>query len=188
MLGIALFGGCLHAGVHAETAGEPQTSPGIPDHPRHGPSGVYGRIPVKDELGRDQLAMFRTWNPDPVQNHIANLKALDPALAKVVWKAQADNPSLRFVIGSGRRDGRVQRQAVAWGWSKALESPHRSGRAVDLWPLDHEGRVHFDPRAQNKIADAMKRAATVSSVAIRWGGHFHGFKNRDRSHFQLVPP
>jgi hypothetical protein len=86
--------------------------------------GVYGRIPVKDELGRDQRAMFRTWNPDPVQNHMSNLKALDPALAKVVRKAQADNPDLRFVIGSGLRDGRLQRQAIAWGWSKALDSPH----------------------------------------------------------------
>jgi peptidoglycan L-alanyl-D-glutamate endopeptidase CwlK len=167
MPGIALFGGSLHAGVHAETTVVSQTSPNASDAPRHGPGRVYGRIPVKDELGRDQLAMFRTWNPDPVQNHMANLNALDPALARVVRKAQADNPSLRFVIGSGRRDGGLQRQAVAWGWSKALDSPHRSGRAVDLWPLDHEGRVHFDPEDQNKIAAAMKRAAMASSVAIR---------------------
>jgi hypothetical protein len=65
-----------------------------------------------------------------VQNHVANLKALDPALAKVVRKAQAGNPGMRFVIGSGRRDGRLQRQTVAWGWSKALGSLHLSGRAA----------------------------------------------------------
>jgi hypothetical protein len=106
----------------------------------------------------------------------------------VVRKAQADNPGQRFVIGSGRRDGKLQRQAVAWGWSKTRASPHRSGRAVDLWPLDQEGHVHFDPLTQNWVAIAMKMAAAAKSVTIRWGGHFYGFKDMDRSHFELVPP
>jgi cell wall-associated NlpC family hydrolase len=132
--------------------------------------------------------MFRTWNPDPVGNHETHLKALNPMLARVVRKTQTDNPVQRFVIGSGKRNGRLQRMAVAWGWSRTLDSPHRSGKAVDLWPLDPEGRVTFDPATQNRIATALMRAAAELGVPIRWGGRFHGFKDMDRSHFELGPP
>jgi hypothetical protein len=149
---------------------------------------VYAKIPARDEFGRDQLAMFRVWNPDPVGRHEANLRAITPMLTKVVRKTQAENPGLRFVIGSGRRSIKLQRQAVAWGWSRTQDSPHRSGNAVDLWPLDPEGHVTFDPGAQNRIAFALKKAATELDVSIRWGGHFHGFKHMDRSHFELMPP
>ncbi|KLK89617.1 hypothetical protein AA309_30395 [Microvirga vignae] len=132
--------------------------------------------------------MFRTWNPDPVGNHEANLRALNPVLARVVRKAGADNSDLRFVIGSGWRNGRLQRMAVAWGWSRTQGSPHRRGNAVDLWPLDREGRVFFDRQAQNRIAAALAKAAAELGVPIRWGGRFHGFKDMDRSHFELARP
>lgn len=132
--------------------------------------------------------MFREWNPNPLANHEANLRAIQPTLAKVVRKAQADNPGLRFVIGSGRRDRKLQRRAVAWGWSMTSASSHRSGNAVDLWPLDQGGRVVFAPELQNRIAAAMEQAANNIGVSLRWGGHFHGYKHMDRSHFELVGP
>lgn len=148
--------------------------------------GVYARIPIRDERGRDQIPMFRSWNPDPIGNHEANLRALDPILAKIVRRAQTELPNLRFVIGSGRRDRDQQGQAVAWGWSRTKSSPHRSGRAVDLWPLDREGRVVFDPALQNQIAAAMRMAASDTGVRLRWGGHFGRYKDKDRSHFELA--
>lgn len=154
----------------------------------YGPEGVYAKIPARDEFGRDQLAMFRAWNPDPVGNHEANLRILHPVLARVVRKAQADNPGLAFVIGSGLRSDQLQRKAVAWGWSRTEHSPHRLGLAVDLWPLDAQGHVVFDPSAQNRIAVAVKRAAAELGVSIRWGGRFHGYKDTDRSHFELSRP
>jgi len=147
---------------------------------------VYANIPVLDDRGRDQIAMFRQWNSDPVGRHEANLQALDPALARVVRKAEADHPELRFVIGSGRRDEDLQRKAVAWGWSRTRDSAHRTGAAVDLWPLDPLGRVTFDPATQTRIGAAMKRAAAELHVPLRWGGHFQSFKGRDRSHFELA--
>jgi hypothetical protein len=165
-----------------------QSSSGITGHPLYGPGEVYAKIPTRDELGRDQLAMFHVWNPDPVGHHQANLRALNPILAKVVWKAQADNPGHRFVIGSGKRNGRLQRMTLAWGWSRTQNSPHQSGDAVDLWPLDQEGQVFFDRTAQNKITSVMKKAAAELGMSIRWGGHSHGFRNSDRSHFELARP
>jgi peptidoglycan LD-endopeptidase CwlK len=188
LLGVTLVSFVLHAGVHAEPCGAPSRPLGASDLGHDGPCGVYAKIPTQDEYGRDQLAMFRRWNPDPVGNHEANLRAIHPALAQVVRKARADNPDLRFVIGSGRRGGRLQRMAVAWGWSRTQDSPHQTGRAVDLWPLDREGRVFFDPPTQNRIAAALRKAAAELGVPIRWGGRFHGFKDMDRSHFELAPP
>lgn len=174
-ISLALIGLSLASAAH----GQPGTT--------HA-SGVYARIPVHDELGREQIPMFRAWNPDPVGNHQANLRALDPVLARIVLDAQAAMPDQRFVIGSGRRDRVQQRQAVAWGWSRTRSTAHRAGRAVDLWPLDPEGRVVFDPALQSRIAAAMKRAASVAGVRIRWGGHFRGYKHKDRSHFELASP
>jgi peptidoglycan LD-endopeptidase CwlK len=163
----------------------------VADHPSrliYGPAGVYAKIPARDEFGRDQLAMFRVWNPDPLGQHEANLQAITPALAELVRRTQTDNPELRFVIGSGRRDGRRQRMAVAWGWSRTRYSPHRLGNAVDLWPLDDEGQVYFDPAVQTRIASAVRKAATELGVTVRWGGRFHGYKDMDRSHFELARP
>jgi len=155
-------------------------------HGQSGAAGVYDRIPIRDELGRDQIPMFRAWNPDPVGNHDANLRALAPVLARIVRGAQAGLPTLRFVIGSGRRDRDQQGKAVAWGWSRTKGSAHRSGRAVDLWPLDQQGRVVFDPTLQGRVAASMRKAASDAGVRIRWGGHFGRYKDSDRSHFELV--
>jgi peptidoglycan LD-endopeptidase CwlK len=152
----------------------------------YGPDGVYAEIPERDEFGRDQLAMFREWNPDPVGRHDVNLNALNPLLAKVLRRAQADNPELRFVIGSGRRDQTLQQKALEWGWSRTRSSPHQSGNAVDVWPLDARGRVRFDPEMQHRIGNAIRQAAAQLGIPIRWGGSFHSFKNMDRSHFELV--
>jgi hypothetical protein len=187
LLGLTLVSFVLHAGVHAEPCGAPSRPQKAPDR-LDGPCGVYAKIPAQDEYGRDQLAMFRAWNPDPVGNHETNLRTLHPVLARVVRKTKADNPNLRFVIGSGRCDGKLQHKVVAWGWSRTEDSPHRLGLAVDLWPLDPEGHVFFDALTQNRIAAAVKRAALELGVAIRWGGGFHGFKDTDRSHFELRHP
>ncbi|WP_262030568.1 M15 family metallopeptidase [Microvirga sp. Mcv34] len=185
---LALLCSSPEARAQAEPGGDPQGLSPVSTSSVYGPGGVYAKIPARDDLGRDQLVMFRAWNPDPVGSHEANLSALNPALASVVRKAQDERPDQRFVIGSGKRDGRLQRMAVAWGWSRTQDSMHRSGNAVDLWPLDRDGRVIFDRAAQNRIADAMKRAAMELGVPLRWGGHFQSFKNADRSHFELALP
>lgn len=152
-----------------------------------GPAAVYANIPERDEHGRDQHAMFLEWNPDPVGAHEANLRALHPRLAAVVRRAAADSPDLRFVIGSGRRSGTLQRKALAWGWSRNPDSAHLAGEAVDLWPLDPRGRVTFDRIVLGRLAGAMRRAAAAEGVRIRWGGGFRGYRDGDPTHFELEP-
>ena len=117
-------------------------------------------------------------------NHERNLQSLKPTLAAVFRKAQADNPGLRFVIGSGVRDAALQRKAVEWGWSKTDESHHLHGDAADLWVLNDRGQVVFDPKLQDAAAAAVKKAAQELGVGVRWGGEFRRFK--DRPHFELT--
>lgn len=171
-------------------------SPEIPAVPAsveaHGPNGVYANIPERDDRGRDQLAMFRAWNPDPIGNHERNLAAVKPALAAVVRKAEADNPGLRFVVGSGVRSEAEQRLAGLWGWSPwpafLPRNPqlrkHIEGEAVDLWPLDAASRVTFDPALQRRVAAAMKKAARDLGVRMLWGGEWASTR-KDPPHFEL---
>ena len=155
-----------------------------------GPNGVYANIPRIDSHGRQQLPMFMRWNSDPVGNDANNLSALNPNLQKVVAQARADNPNLNFVIGNGKRTAADQDQAKAWGWSRVGSQDggdanvHMAGNAVDLWGLDSNGRVQFDPGQQKQIGQAMQAASQKLGVGVNWGGNFKTFK--DAPHFELA--
>src|SRR6516162_5660458 len=66
------------------------------------------------------------------------------------------------------------------------------GNVVDLWPVDAQGRVNFDPAAQARINSAMQAAAAKLGVNVRWGGlQSEGGANqsfRDAPNFQLMNP
>ncbi|MER9852267.1 M15 family metallopeptidase [Mesorhizobium sp. M0106] len=123
------------------------------------------------------------WNPDPVGNEEKNLTSVDPKLADVVRRAKTLVSGTGFVVGSGRRDAALQAKAVKWGWSKTEDSDHLDGSALDLWPLDEDGAVVFDPRRQALIVKAMKQAAKEMGVVLDIGAEWKGFK--DRPHFAL---
>ena len=155
-----------------------------------GPNGVYSNIPRLDSKGRPQLPMFMRWNSDPVGNDPTNLAALNPNLQKVVAQARADNPNLNFVIGNGKRSAGDQDQAKAWGWSQVGSKDggdanvHMAGNAVDLWGLDSNGHVQFDPDQQQQISQAMQDAAKKVGIGVNWGGNWKSFK--DAPHFELA--
>jgi hypothetical protein len=155
-----------------------------------GPGGVYANIPRLDSNGRPQLPMFVRWNSDPVGNDASNLAALSPGMQKVIAQARADNPDLNFVIGNGKRSAADQDQAKAWGWSRVGSKDggdanvHMQGNAVDLWGLDSNGHVQFDPDQQKQISQAMQDAAKKVGVSVNWGGNWKSFK--DAPHFELA--
>lgn len=158
----------------------------------YGPGDVYANIPPIDDRGRRQIPMFNAWNPDPVGNHARHLASVQPQLASIVRKAQADNPGLRFVVGSGTRTWDQQRQAESWGWSPRAHpfaaSPslrkHLDGKAVDLWPLDENGRVTFAPALQSRVAAAIMRASRDLGIRVSWGGGWR--RKKDPTHFELM--
>jgi len=110
-----------------------------------------------------------------------NLLGVHPDLQGVV------GPALRmctidFAVIEGLRTPERQKQLVASGASKTLNSRHITGHAVDLAPWAG-GTLRWDWPLFRPIADSMKLAAAELKVSIVWGGDWRTFK--DGPHFEL---
>lgn len=106
------------------------------------------------------------------------LKGVHPDLVAVVGRAiQLTEQDFRVI--EGIRTVERQRQLVAKGASKTMNSRHLTGHAVDIapWPITWDWE-HFYP-----IADAMKEAARELDIPLEWGGDWNSFK--DGPHWQL---
>ena len=112
---------------------------------------------------------------------LERLQKVHPDLVRVVMRA-IRLTEVDFGVTEGVRTIDKQREYVAKGASKTMNSRHLTGHAVDLvayigadvswsWPLYH------------KIAAAMKSAAKELGVAIVWGGDWASFA--DGPHFEL---
>jgi len=97
-----------------------------------------------------------------------SLSGVHPDLVAVVKRAISITEQ-DFAVTEGIRHIERQRQLVAKGASKTMNSRHLTGHAVDLvpWPISWDWE-YFYP-----IADAMKTAAEELGVAITWGGAWH---------------
>lgn len=108
------------------------------------------------------------------------LTGVHPDLVAVVKRA-IEVTSVDFAVTEGLRTQERQRQLVAKGASKTMNSRHLTGHAVDLAPLI-DGVIRWDWPPFYDIADAMKQAAKERGVSIVWGGDWT-FK--DGPHFEL---
>lgn len=142
----------------------------------------YGNIPAVDGMGQDQRAKFRAWNSDPAGNEATNMAGIDPALRGVVERARQISGQ-NFVLGSGRRSPEQQKVAIANGWSGTMDSDHIGGGAADLWPVDENGAVIFDPQKQQQIVAAMKQAAGELGVDMEAGADW---RRKDMPHFGMT--
>jgi peptidoglycan L-alanyl-D-glutamate endopeptidase CwlK len=106
----------------------------------------------------------------------ACLAGVHPDLVAVVRKARDACP---FRITEGKRTTERQKQLVAQGKSRTMNSRHLTGHAVDL--VDPEG-TYAEPEMK-AIAEAMKAAAGELGIAITWGGDWASFQ--DTPHFEL---
>lgn len=114
-------------------------------------------------------------------NSLERLSHVHPDLQKVVKRAIQITP-IDFRVGEGIRTIERQRQLVAAGASKTMNSRHLDGHAVDLLALV-DGEVRWDWPLYHKIAAAMKAAAVELNIPLEWGGDWLKFK--DGPHFQL---
>lgn len=117
------------------------------------------------------------------------LQGVHPDLVAVVEKAILFTKR-DFTVLEGLRTVERQRQLVAAGKSKTMNSRHITGHAVDLapWPIngdfDEDGILNIaDWDEYHPIAEAMKQAATDLGVDLEWGGDWKSFP--DGPHFQL---
>ena len=108
-----------------------------------------------------------------------NLSGVHPDLCSVVELA-IKLTSQDFMVIEGVRNINRQRELVATGNSKTMNSRHLTGHAVDLcpYPVDWDDADKFIA-----ISVAMKEAAKELDVSIEWGGDW---KNGwDKPHFEL---
>lgn len=73
-----------------------------------------------------------------------------------------------FQVFEGLREIERQRELVAKGASRTLDSYHLTGHAVDLVPFI-AGRVQWQDGPCVAVARAMHRAARMTMVPVTWG-------------------
>ena len=129
-------------------------------------------------------------------NQIALARSLDPQMARVVARAQEIDAAAGggFRIGSegGRRTPDQQARIVGRGNSSRLNSHHLTGRAVDVLPIDSQGRTipgwaNGNDPAYARISRSMAQASRELGIPITWGGNFSNPANAaaERSHYEL---
>lgn len=113
----------------------------------------------------------------------ANLIGVHVDLILVVGRAITLSET-DFSVIEGRRDIERQRELIAAGKSKTMNSRHLTGHAVDVVPWLH-GRTEWEAwHLFERIAKAMKQASADLAVPITWGGDWATF--RDGPHFELL--
>lgn len=149
----------IAAFVRSITAMIPASAPEVPVALREAPRGF--------ELGRTSLLRLGNVHND---------------LQRVVRRAITMTP-IDFTVLEGMRSLARQRQLVARGASKTMNSRHLTGHAVDIAPLDDDGDVSWDWPLYHQLAPIIKEAARLEGVPIEWGGDWRTFK--DGPHWQL---
>ena len=112
---------------------------------------------------------------------IARLQDVHPDLVRVVRRAAALS-SLDFTVLEGLRTLARQKQLLAQGATRTLNSRHLTGHAVDLAPMIG-GTVSWDWPLYHRLAKIVKAAAAQENVPIVWGGDWRTFK--DGPHWEL---
>jgi peptidoglycan L-alanyl-D-glutamate endopeptidase CwlK len=115
------------------------------------------------------------------QRSLKNLQGVHPDLVRVVHRALELSP-LDFVVTEGLRTVERQRELLAAGASRTMNSRHITGHAIDFAALVG-GEVRWDWPLYRKIADAFKQAAAEKGVAIVAGADWVKF--RDGPHIEL---
>lgn len=116
-----------------------------------------------------------------------NLDRVHADLVKIATRAR-EISEVPFIVIEGARTVERQKQLVASGASRTMNSRHIPGKdgtskAIDIVPLDANGKIVFDWPLYHKLAPAMKAAAQELGIPLEWGGDWRSFK--DGPHFQL---
>lgn len=109
---------------------------------------------------------------------------------RMILDAAKQSSPVDFDVIEGLRSIDRQREMVAKGASKTLNSRHLTGHAVDIWPIDPKTgrRARSDDALLwsllRPIAAAVKGEARRAAVPIVWGGDWKSFP--DGPHFELA--
>ena len=112
---------------------------------------------------------------------LSKLTGVHPDLVRVVKRAIVLT-TVDFVVIEGVRTLARQRELMAAGASKTMNSRHLTGHAVDLAPVVGK-QVRWDWPLFYTLEAFVKQAAAEEAVPIEWGGDWESFK--DGPHWQL---
>lgn len=113
---------------------------------------------------------------------LARLSGVHPDLVKVMKRAIACS-TIDFTVLEGMRTLERQKQLMASGATRTMNSRHLTGHAVDIAPLIN-GEVRWDWPLYHQLAAVVKKAALELEVPIQWGGDWRSFK--DGPHWELT--
>ena len=102
---------------------------------------------------------------------LKKLEGVNNSLQNCVKRA-IELTGIDFGVICGMRTLKEQQALVAKGASQTLKSKHLDGLAVDLMAYVG-GRASWELSLYDDIADAMKEAAKLENVGIRWGSCWH---------------
>ena len=105
------------------------------------------------------------------QKSLDRLEGVNDDMVRVVKKA-IELTKVDFGVICGLRTVEEQEELVAKGASQTMKSKHIDGLAVDLMAY-LGGRASWELNLYDDIADAMKEAAKLENVGIRWGAAWH---------------
>lgn len=107
----------------------------------------------------------------------ARLSGVHPDLIRVVMRA-IEITKIDFGVTEGLRTEKRQRELVAAGASKTMNSRHITGHAVDLAAF--VGReLRWDFGLYIQLAEAMRDAAREFGIPVVWGGSWMLLNNMD---------
>lgn len=109
------------------------------------------------------------------------LEGVHEDLVKVVRRA-IEITAVDFTVLEGLRTIERQKELLKQGATQTLNSRHLTGKAVDLGAII-AGKISWEPKIYDRIANAMLQAAAELNVPIVWGGSWKSFK--DLVHFEL---
>lgn len=113
---------------------------------------------------------------------IEKLQTVDTRLQELFKKAIINSP-YDFCITEGIRTLEKQKEYVAKGVSKTLNSKHLTGKAVDIAVIVNN-KITWEWKYYKEVADHIKAVAEEFRLKITWGGDWKTFK--DGPHFELI--
>ena len=105
------------------------------------------------------------------QRSLDKLEGVDKRLVAVV-KHAITVTKVDFGVICGLRTVEEQKELVAKGASKTMNSKHLTGDAVDLMAFVGS-RGSWELNLYDEIADAMREGALKEGIALRWGAAWH---------------
>lgn len=112
---------------------------------------------------------------------LKRLEGVHPDLVKVM-KAAISCSTIDFAVIEGRRTLARQKELMAAGATRTMNSRHLTGHAVDIAPWV-AGTVRWDWPLYHQLAKVVKKAAADNDIPIQWGGDWRSFK--DGPHWEL---